>query len=93
MSKHTPGPWRLEKCPCDWEKCNQYFAGPVRCDGRYEESDARLIAAAPDLLAALEELVSRRERAGSTHGTRNADGSDGRYARARAAIARARGGQ
>lgn len=46
--------------------------------------------AAPDLLEALKELVERRERACAQVGG-HPDGSDGRYARARAAIAKAEG--
>lgn len=50
-------------------------------------ANAHLIAAAPELWDALVELVERREqRAGRVEG-----GSDGRYDRARAAIAKARG--
>lgn len=49
----------------------------------------QLEAAAPDLLAALQEIVQKRlEKASSPA---EADGSDGRYARARAAIAKATG--
>ena len=61
---HTPGPWEARKLLCDghmvnktgWEihtpgydVCTLVFVGaPIR-----KEADARLIAAAPDLLAAL----------------------------------------
>ncbi len=47
-----------------------------------------LIAAAPELLASLEELVAKRMSVSS--GERR-DGSDGRYTRARAALKKARG--
>lgn len=60
MTKHTPGPWE------DWEAANgDDDPAPYRIDGQmidrksevvawvYREHDARLIAAAPELLAAL----------------------------------------
>jgi hypothetical protein len=53
-------------------------------------ANAHLMAAAPDLYKALRELVERRERACRDVGG-NPNGSDGRYARAHAALARARG--
>lgn len=66
MSKHTPGPWRSErskgglKAKISGENWN-YFAkvwiatnGEVCADG---EANARLIVAAPDLLAACESAV------------------------------------
>lgn len=57
----------------------------------YDEPAARLVAAAPDLYAALRELIERRDRASAGRGERERDGSDGRYARARAALAKAEG--
>ena len=63
MSKHTPGPWRYWACKVD-SRANPpmydyaQFANPnghvFRAPLRYmREEDARLIAAAPDLLEAL----------------------------------------
>ena len=62
MSKHTPGPWT-------WEGITQTATGrgyyaistdgrEVAAVGRCTPHDARLIAAAPELLAALEELAA-----------------------------------
>lgn len=55
-NKHTPGPWGLNKSTDIWIK-----AGPVHVatiprayDGDWSEANARLIAAAPDLLESLE---------------------------------------
>lgn len=57
MSKHTPGPWHL------FEKnrlCIESDTGNVAlCNlARDNEHDAKLIAAAPDLLVALRDLLS-----------------------------------
>lgn len=54
---HTPGPWEYQYSTgtshknCPWE----IIFGDVECiaESVYEEADARLIAAAPDMLAAL----------------------------------------
>lgn len=94
-TQHTPGPWTAKPhgnhcflmsenaqgfyCVCDVDTATE--------QGR---ANARLIAAAPDLLEALTELVTRRERASAKVGG-SPDGSDNRYARARAAIAKAEG--
>ena len=59
-ASHTPGPWLYEKhAPPHvdlrevlWEVNATEFRGEVAC-GVFHEADARLIAAAPDLLAAL----------------------------------------
>lgn len=66
--------------------------GQAACDYSWQPTDrmladAKLIAAAPDLLAALQLLVGRRESIATDPASR--DGSDGRYAIARAAIAKA----
>lgn len=68
MSKHTPGPWVVG--PVDDTVVTHLGADGVRyevaqIDGDYNEPDlwpvmeanARLIAAAPDLLAALKDVV------------------------------------
>ena len=73
---HTPGPWSFRGCEGGWAiDFNEDQEQVV--DFVYEEADARLIAAAPDLLEALECLLK-------------ADHDDVR-AMARAAIAKARG--
>ena len=63
MSKtaHTPGPWRVHCDPCHYDTasdvssdCGQLFASVGGKAGWQEqEANARLIAAAPDLLEAL----------------------------------------
>lgn len=77
MSKHTPGPWRVEEnTTLIWGDCNtddhstrgmgypiaearinpsgNWSTGPYADEG---EANARLIAAAPDLLAAAKNLI------------------------------------
>lgn len=66
MSGHTPGPWRTEE---------QWHGTAIKADkrtvartspwsNREEQANARLIAAAPDLLAAVESLVADIEAYG-----------------------------
>lgn len=53
-SKHTPGPWRAEYCSDD-------TAWAIRGDGVHlpgTTANARLVAAAPELLAALVRFVN-----------------------------------
>ena len=66
MSKHTPGPWVVFDDHPDKacfhireDNCFDEIATIYRyqCNPRNTLADARLIAAAPDLLEALEELV------------------------------------
>jgi hypothetical protein len=58
-SKHTPGPWHinLDQIDCGDDKLSieadeEYFIAQVD-SGMYQEANARLIAAAPELLALL----------------------------------------
>ena len=62
MSKHTPGPWRVAAIPgavitMDNTTIAKVFYG----ERSVSDSNAHLIAAAPDLLAALKGLESRHE--------------------------------
>lgn len=68
--QHTPGPWRLEEvaddsgrivhlCPCDTQDQSILTVvkyGGVKFAAVFLEADARLIAAAPDMLAELKKL-------------------------------------
>lgn len=68
MSKHTPGPWALDDNGHDIRTHEDYW--PIGCadgnliayvahtDDVMGEANARLIAAAPDLLAACEALLN-----------------------------------
>lgn len=59
--KHTPGPWtfKVEEYEEYWCPETHFNAGPAV--GIESEADARLIAAAPELLEALQALVYEAE--------------------------------
>ena len=87
MNKHTPGPWNRIK-----GDRNVYSASGTVCKtpaiigggsaAANWEANARLIAAAPDLLEALSEIINDGGKFVMTHET---------HRKARAAIAKARG--
>ena len=85
-AKHTPGPWHLGKEGYYFQSVrdqNEHITADVnitRSDGE-GGANARLIAAAPDLLAALESMIAKID----------ADKLPISCSIARAAIARARG--
>jgi hypothetical protein len=104
MSKHTPGPWHYAECQMgtpfvDTESVGDLLAAALPLDE--EKANARLIAAAPDLLAALEDMIGHCQGCngkGRCYGP--VPGSPGSYASnqpcqdcsdARAAIAKAKG--
>jgi hypothetical protein len=87
MSKHTPGPWRVVDSWNDYMVEGQNGEEIIWQDGPHNtptinKANARLIAAAPDLLEALVAIVgnSSIQRV-----------SDELHAKARAAIAKAKG--
>ena len=94
MSKHTPGPWAHINPDGYTVRHPQVYSdtGPV-CnatwlgDGRINElrANARLIAAAPEMLVALQEIVAAADGDGWSQ-------LDATLAKARAAIAKATGG-
>ena len=64
MSKHTPGPWRVVDSWNDYMVESQNGEEIIWQDGPHQtpaikEANARLIAAAPDLLEALEHMLHR----------------------------------
>lgn len=87
--KHTPGPWSAEESPE-----SEYFDVKVHMSRGYlgvatynSRADANLIAAAPDMLAALRGVLAHMEARGlDTYGA-------GEFAFVRAAIAKAEGGE
>lgn len=56
-TKWTAGPWRVGVCPCGNRHCQLFNTsnGLFPAGSGYSEDDARLIAAAPELYAALED--------------------------------------
>lgn len=84
-SKHTPGPWSYTKCRCGHPYCTQFEISTQRSAG-FEEADARLIAAAPDMYEALQQCLQHIEVDETTHGRQFAAGNV-----ARAALAKAEG--
>jgi hypothetical protein len=73
-TKHTPGPWRVGK---QWsvvadseigthsdQQNREYYGGALVCESVRTEANARLIAAAPELLEALKEAVCALEVCG-----------------------------
>ena len=72
MSKHSPGPWSVEYSEATKVKATDdstlAFLGHLNRRGRRSPeqvgANARLIAAAPDLLAALEAMVAAARRGG-----------------------------
>ena len=84
---HTPRPWAVGTGTTGYNVCSQLAdtdPSSVIAENINKYEDALLIAAAPDLLAALEEAALRIE-----HLTSDAD-DDPTLKRARAAIAQAR---
>ena len=56
---HTPGPWKAEACPCGHSACRSWNVRPITYGQGIigDEADARLMAAAPELLEALKAAV------------------------------------
>ena len=90
MTKHTPGPWTSYSVSTDTSRRvgpPKYAVAEIKPTGRHQEdaANANLIAAAPDLLEALRDILFN-----SVHG----NGLDAHYKaqdRARAVIAKAEG--
>ena len=93
MSKHTPGPWFVDhKSPFlvragdDIDGRHIAHIGPANYTPRFDvdEQNARLISAAPDLLEALEDMLSSLKVLGVS-------GLDAEIKNATAVVARAKG--
>lgn len=58
--KHTPGPWT---CTADMRRLGYYkITEPYEFRALETEANARLIAAAPDMLEALQNLVKHKDQ-------------------------------
>lgn len=63
MSGHTPGPWTIQPEPNgdgsgqEWDEYAVYSTGRSICSGILTIADAHVVAAGPDLLAALKGLT------------------------------------
>lgn len=94
MNKHTPGPWRFWTCRIDSSTGMENYAQFANLNGHVfraplqylSEADARLIAAAPDLLEALNAMLTHM-------GMDEDEWNKVTFDQARAAIAKATGAQ
>lgn len=63
MNKHTPGPWSLYRTPTYWglkhPHTGRLLATVAHSHQANSEANAALIAAAPELLAALQAILPR----------------------------------
>lgn len=68
-SQHTPGPWTHTSHQISPGKSWEIMAGPEKTVAMayWSDADARLIAAAPDLLLAAEEVLEWLGRNGLAH--------------------------
>jgi len=90
MSAHTPGPWIIRGNSIIADETEERLEMRVRIHSGSREdikANARLIAAAPDLLSELTALLAMCERQDDF----NDDSDGGMLDRARAAIAKATG--
>jgi hypothetical protein len=80
-TSHTPAPWQADKWATGYTVSapNSHYSVCHLADCNNAENNARLIAAAPELLAALENLID--------------DKSESNFVAARAAINKAKGGK
>lgn len=86
--EHTPRPWSVGT-GLAYNVCSELAdtePQSIVCENIDSHADARLIAAAPNLLAALEDVIDDMERIAA----RSGPGPDRRLANARAAIKAAR---
>ena len=89
--KHTPGPWEIHPCGCGDPVCKDWV---LKHPFRLSKADARLSAAAPELLDALDsasEWLAKAVLSGAFTHCAVPKGGAKALKRAMAAIAKARG--
>jgi len=84
MTTHTPGPWKFTRDDDVYDANDDVVGGISGPTASEQRANARLVAAAPDMLEVLRSLV--RDNAGVTHEYLHII-----RAKARAAIAKAEG--
>ena len=89
---HTPGPWIVDKSGFNVIRSTAPITIAMTQPSTHMKDDARLIAVAPDLLAACRSLVEALEMIGRDHAVWWPHDGD-LVVRARAAIAKATGGE
>ena len=88
----TRGPWTLRADPCHFDSMSSVYAGDINVaeisgkNGAEQDANARLIAAAPDLLAALQAFVDANDNGPANEWVQRMIASD---KKAREAIAKA----
>lgn len=96
--KGTPGPWKVNTIGKHWN--NQSLThievtfgidGGCVCDTVYEMADANLIAAAPELLEAIQDMLSGWQYIRQTHGDLYGVGWDRAEQKAKDALSKALG--
>jgi hypothetical protein len=93
--KHTPGPWKAsDRFPgviLDDHAIPRQLASVAILSDSEQDANARLIAAAPDLLEQLKNILARFENCARIHGNTEDWVIDAATEKARAVIAKATG--
>lgn len=93
MSKHTPGPWKTTHSEVNGYRVSDStgWGVAVVLKDTNDEANARLIAAAPQMLEALEELVELKDHRHSLPVEIYQESREKAWNKCRAAIAAAKG--
>ena len=57
MGKFTPGPWSISRCKCGDPVCRKWNIDHSGSNGMFDEADASLIAAAPEMYGMIKALI------------------------------------